>query len=364
VKRLDDSSAVLSRAGLLGAAAAAAVGLDSAAKAATPSGGIAPSRRALMLYTVRDLVTADPAVYPTLPAGYREVFHAASEIGFTGVELYSPGPLPRFAQHADADGGPHPAPARIRTWLDEAHLRAVGHYTARLTPATVDEALTVAGQLGQPLTGSADATGELRQRKQVDAVIATWQRFARRARAAGIPLYTHCHAVPWDFLLDAGPVDAAGNRTRSSGIRVIEYFLQHTDPDWIKLELDVFWAYSAQHRFTTYTAADGSKVRDVLDPAAVARTYAHRCAIFHAKDGVRAPRTQNGWVIAPFGWGDVDLPRFLRVSGAARTGAYWSSEQDNAPGGAADPQKSLRDAAAGCKGLATLALDGVGAPFS
>jgi sugar phosphate isomerase/epimerase len=126
----------------------------------------------------------------------------------------------------------------------------------------------------------------------------------------------------------------------------------------------VFWAYSAQHRFTTYTAADGSKVRDVLDPAAVARAYANRCAIFHAKDGIRAPTTGNGLVIAPFGYGDIDLARFLRVSGAARTGAYWSSEQDNAPGGPADPQKSLRDAAAGCKGIATLGRGGVGAPFS
>jgi sugar phosphate isomerase/epimerase len=363
VKRLDDSGAGLSRARLLGAAAAAAVGLESTAGAAAPSGGIAPSRRALMLYTVRDLVTADPAVYPTLPAGYREVFHAASEIGFTGVELYSPGPLPRFAQHRDVEGGPQVAPARIRAWLDETGMRAVGHYTQRLTPATIDEALAVAGTLGQPLTGSADATGELRQRRDVDAVIATWQRLGRRAKAAGIPLYTHCHAVPWDFLLDAGPVDAAGNRTRSSGIRVIEHFLQHTDPDWIKLELDLFWAYSAQHRFTTYTAANGSKVRDVLDPATVAHRYANRCAIFHAKDGVRAPRTRNGWVIAPFGYGDIDVARFLRVSGAARTGAYWSSEQDSAPGGAGDPQKSLRDAAAGYKGMATLEHGGVGAPF-
>jgi sugar phosphate isomerase/epimerase len=358
------------------AAAAGATVLGTASSAAASSGGgaIPRSRRALMAYTVRDLIANDPAAHPSLPAGYRQVFAAAATIGFGGIEFFSFAGPGRFAQHPDSEGGALVPAAQIKAWLDEHDLRAVGFYNAMpagpgasvgLTLDSIDTALAVAETLQQPQTGSQDATAALRQKHELDPIIATWNQLARRARKAGIPIYTHCHADPWDFLLDAGPKDASGGFTRSSGIRVIEYFLQHTDPRWVKLELDIFWAYVAQHRFATYTAADGSTVKDVLDPAAMARRYASRCPIFHAKDGLRAPDTLNGWIFTPFGYGDIDLARFFTVSSAGRTKAYWSTEQDNAPGGRADPQKSLRDAASSYRGLATLgSRGGVGDPFA
>jgi hypothetical protein len=44
---------------------------------------------------------------------------------------------------------------------------------------------------------------------------------------------------------------------------------------------------------------------------------------------------------------------------------WWSYEQDNAPGEAADPQKSLPDSANAYRGLATLgSRRGVDAPFA
>jgi sugar phosphate isomerase/epimerase len=364
----------LSRRRLLGAAAATAgatiLGPAATADAALQNGGAIPrSRRALMLYTVRDLIANDPAAHPSLPAGYRQVLAAAAKIGFTGVELFSvsgPGDLP---QHPSSEGGPRVPARQIKAWLDQYGMRAVGFYhassTGGLTAATIDAALSAAETLYLPRTGSQDATGTLRQKHDLDAVVASWNRMARTARAAGIPIYTHCHADPWNFLLDRGPKDSSGGYTRSSGIRVIEYFLRHTDPRWVELELDIFWAYVAQHRFRTYTAADGSTVEDVLDPAAMARRYAARCSIFHAKDGIRVPGVPNGWVFTPFGYGDIDLARFFTVSNARRTRPYWCNEQDNAPGGAADPQKSLRDAASSYAGLSTLGRPGgVGAPFA
>ena len=123
-----------------------------------------------------------------------------------------------------------------------------------LTPATIDAALASAQTLGQPQTGSLDATQTYRQKDQIDPIVETWNRMAVKASKAGIPIYTHAHSAPWNFLLDTGPRDAAGNYTRSSGVRVMEYFLQHTDPRWVKLEMDIFWAYVGRFRFKTYTA--------------------------------------------------------------------------------------------------------------
>ncbi len=185
----------------------------------------------------------------------------------------------------------------------------------------------------------------MRQKAEIDAVIATWNAMAEKAKAAGIPIYSHTHAEPWDFLLDSGPQDASGNYTRSSGIRVMEYFLDHTDARWVKLEMDIFWAHVAQFRFSTYTAPDGSTATSVFDPAATAGRYKRRCPIFHAKDGIRAPSDPNGWIFCPFGYGDIDLEDFFDRSRSRKTRPWWSYEQDNAPGDAADPQKSLRDSA-------------------
>jgi sugar phosphate isomerase/epimerase len=368
----------LTRRRLLGSAAVAAVGatsLEQTARAGVATGGgkVPRSRRGVMHETVRDLIANDPATYPTLPAGFRQVFAALSRIGFTGFEFLSSSGAPSFPQHAGSPGGANVAATQIRAWLDEFGLVAIGHYNSGstptgavgLTPDTIDAALATAHVLGQHRTGSLDATLGYRQKDQIDPIIETWNRMAVRASKAGISIYTHAHSEPWDFLLDVGPRDAAGNFTRSSGIRVMEYFLRHTDPRWVELEMDIFWAHVARFRFKTYTAADGTTTSKVFDPAATARRFASRCPIYHAKDGIRMPSAANGWVIAPAGFGDIDFDRFFRLARAASHRPYWSAEQDNAPGAPGDPQKSLRDAAAAYRGLATLGTRaGVGAPFA
>jgi sugar phosphate isomerase/epimerase len=383
---------VINRRRLLASTAAAAIGASALGNLATAGahgrhggeddddrhrhddGKIPRRRRGAMLYSVRDLVANDPALYPTLPAGYRQVFEALATLGFTGIEFFSFSGAPSFAQHANAEGGANVPPEQIRAWLDEFGLRASGHYNGSfippstvvgLTPETIDAALQTAQILGQPHTGSHDATGTMRQKAEIDAVIATWNAMAEKAKAAGIPIYSHTHAEPWDFLLDSGPQDASGNYTRSSGIRVMEYFLDHTDTRWVKLEMDIFWAHVAQFRFSTYTAPDGSTATSVFDPAATAGRYKRRCPIFHAKDGIRAPADPNGWIFCPFGYGDIDLEDFFDRSRSRKTRPWWSYEQDNAPGDAADPQKSLRDSANSYRGMATLgSRRGVGAPFA
>jgi sugar phosphate isomerase/epimerase len=375
----------LSRRDLLGVAAGAAAALtlgsgarDGAVARATEAKGaedatvaIPRARRALMAYSARAMLVGDKTKYPTLPSGWREVIDFAGSVGFTGIEFFSFTGGPSFSQTPSAEGGASPSAKQIRAWLDAAGVKAIGHYNASianggavgLTPATIDAALETAAILGQAQTGSHDATNASRQKDEVDAAIESWNAMAVKASRAGMPIYSHSHQIPWSFLLDSGPRDAKGF-TRSSGIRVMDYFLAHTDPKWVKCELDLFWAHVAQHQFRSYTAADGSTVENVFDPARQVAKDPSRYVILHAKDGIRAPKSPDGWVICPFGYGDLDVAQFVRNAKLESANPWWCSEQDNADGGDTDPQKALRDIASGYRGLSMLGQPGgVGAPF-
>jgi len=375
----------LSRRDLLGVAAGAAAALtlgsgarDGAVLRATEAKrvedadvAIPRARRALMAYSARAMLVGDKTKYPTLPSGWREVIEFAGSVGFTGIEFFSFTGGPSFSQTPNAEGGASPSAKQIRAWLDAAGVKAIGHYNASvanggavgLTPATIDAALETAAILGQSQTGSHDATNASRQKDEVDKAIESWNAMALKASRAGIPIYSHSHQIPWSFLLDTGPRDEKGF-TRSSGIRVMDYFLKHTDAKWVKCELDLFWAHVAQHQFHSYTAADGSTVEAAFDPARQVASDPSRYVILHAKDGIRAPKTSEGWVICPFGYGDLDVAQFVRNAKLESANPWWCSEQDNADGGDTDPQKALRDIASGYRGLSMLGQPGgVGAPF-
>jgi len=375
----------LSRRDLLGVAAGAAAALtlgsgmrdDASARATEPEvsgdtkAAIPRGRRALMAYSARTMLMNDKTKYPTLPSGLREVIEFAATVGYSGIEFFSFSGGPSFSQAPSAEGGASPSAKQVRAWLDAAGIKAIGHYNASvanggaigLTPATIDAALESAAILGQPQTGSHDATNVSQQKDEVDKAIESWNAMAIKASRAGIPIYSHSHQIPWSFLLDSGPRDAKGF-TRSSGIRVMDYFLKHTDAKWVKCEFDLFWAHVAQHQFRSYTAADGSTVESVFEPGKQVASDPTRYVILHAKDGIRAPKAPDGYVICPFGYGDLDVERFVRESKVDSAGAWWCSEQDNADGGDTDPQKALRDIANGYRGLATVGQPGgVGAPF-
>lgn len=376
----------LSRRDILGVAAGAAAALTlgagmsegAVARATEPSesGGarvaIPRNRRALMAYSARTMLMNDKTKYPTLPSGLREVIDFAAAVGYTGIEFFSFSGGPSFSQAPSAEGGASPSAKQVRAWLDAAGLKAIGHYNASiadggaigLTPSTIDAALESAAILGQPQTGSHDATNASRQKDEVDRAIESWNAMAVKASRAGIAIYSHSHQIPWSFLLDSGPRDAKGY-TRSSGIRVMDYFLKHTDAKWVKCEFDLFWAHVAQHQFRSYTNPDGATVDAVFDPAKQVASDPSRYVILHAKDGIRAPKAAEGYVICPFGYGDLDVARFVRESKLDGASAWWCSEQDNADGGDTDPQKALRDIANGYRGLAMLGQPGgVGAPFN
>jgi sugar phosphate isomerase/epimerase len=346
-----------------GVAAAAALGTTvgplAGRAAAANAPLVPPAKRGIILYTVRDAVSRDPLA-TDLPSGFREVLEELARIGYKQVEFAG------YGQHANAEGGanlgtPETAPL-LRRFLDDNGLEAEGNHGSipstlnDSTLAAFDRACEVANILGLGHIGTGgDPTGSA-FKADWDAAAERWNILGARAAAHGLKLYTHNHDAAYNFLLDSGPLDAQGRPTRSSGIRRLEYFLTQTNPEHVYLEMDIYWAHVAQHRFQTYTAPDGSTQTDVFDPLAVVQAQPIRFPLFHAKDGRRNPAVQAGYEMVPFGTGDIDYATFFAQMGAR---GYHNPmyEQDNAP---TSPQnnpitaRSLEYAALSYQNLAAL----------
>jgi sugar phosphate isomerase/epimerase len=337
--------------GLTAAATVAGVGpLASAAQAASSGGSmgtlVPPSKRGIILYTVRDAISRDP-LSTNLPSGFRPVLEELSRIGYKQVEFAG------YGQHANSEGGANLESVEgarlLRGWLDDNGLEAEGNHgfipgSWPLTQADLDRFklhLEIANILGLGHMGTGgDPTGSA-YKADWDVAADKWNQLGSIASAAGIKLYTHNHDVAYSFLLDSGPLDAQGRPTRSSGIRRLEYFLKITDPETVWLEMDIYWAHVAQFRYRTFTAPDGSAQTSIFNPLGVVQAQTTRFPLFHAKDGKYNPVTGAGYDMVPFGTGDIDYAAFFSQMGAK---GYHNPmyEQDNAPGGTADPGRSLR----------------------
>jgi sugar phosphate isomerase/epimerase len=347
-----------------GVAAAAAVSAGPLATPALANGGgrgggralIPPSKRGIILYTVRDVVGRDPLANPAQPAGFRALFEALADIGYEQIEFAG------YGQHANAPGGANLGTVQgaklMRSWLDDNGLKAQGNHggiPGTLTPDTLtafDQACEIANILGMQHVGTgADPTGSA-YKADWDAAIDRWNALGRRASGHGLKLYTHNHDVAYSFLLDRGPLDAAGRPTRSSGVRRLEYFIANTDPRHVWFEMDIYWAHVARYKHKTYTAPDGSTRTDLFDPLATVRRQSRRFPLFHAKDG-KENTGPNGYDMVPFGVGDIDFQTFFtRLGSPNYHNPMW--EQDNAPGGSANPSQSLDFAELSYRNIAAL----------
>jgi sugar phosphate isomerase/epimerase len=312
----------------------------------------------VILFSVRDAVGRDPTT-TDLPSGFREVLERMAEIGYKQIEFAG------YGQNANAAGGANPgsgnpgaylAYARtLRGFLDEFDLKANGTHAfipGSLTQANLDRyrlELEFAATLGMDYYGTGGDPSGSRFKADWDVAADRWNQLGQIAREEyGIRLYTHNHDGVYNFLLDSGPPDALGRPTRSSGLRMLEYGFTVLDPRYVFFEMDIFWAHVAQHRFQTYTAPDGSTQTDIFDPAGTVRAEERRSRtlrfpLFHAKDGRRTadpPGVGQGYVMVPFGQGDIDFATFFsRIGKSGQRIPFW--EQDNAPGGAANPGQSL-----------------------
>lgn len=344
-------------------------GAAAAGVAAAKGGGngvlVPPGKRGIILYTVRDAIGRNPLTTdPSLPSGFKAVLEELAKIGYKQIEFAG------YNQNANSPGGnlnSVEGAHLLRTWLDDNGLEGEGNHgsiPSTITDATIaqfDAQCEIANILGfghigtgnDPI-GSGTNINIGRYKSDWDAAIETWNFWGARAASHGLKLYTHNHQMGYSFLLDSGPLDDAGNPTRSSGVRRLEYFLQNTDPSTVYLELDIYWAHVAQYRFSEYTAPDGTVVTgQVFDPAALVAANSQRFPLFHAKDGRLNPANVNGYDIVSFGQGDIDFTTFFqRVGTKGYRNPMW--EQDNAGGGTANPAQSLQNAATSYTHMASL----------
>jgi sugar phosphate isomerase/epimerase len=308
---------------------------------------LVPARnRGIILYSVRDRITAAPDA-SGVPYGFERVLARVAEIGYKEVEFAG------YTQSTDILGR-QITPKEIRKILDDNGLIANGTHTT-INPATFDQELDKAQELGMKNIGTGNDPANTPYRADWDAAADTWNELGRRAKARGMRLYTHNHDAAYSFMLDTGPLDAAGHPTRSSGTRRLEYFFDKADPRYVFFEMDIFWAYVARFKYQTYVDPRGNQKTDLFDPILTVAPRTTRFPLFHAKDGERNPAVPNGHDMVPLGEGDINFQQFFQtIEQPDFHHANW--EQDNAPGGTTNPGQSLTFAATSYTNMSELTI--------
>ncbi|NGO71895.1 sugar phosphate isomerase/epimerase family protein [Streptomyces boncukensis] len=303
-------------AALLGGAAGPAAA-DSQARHRRP---IVPrGKLGIQLYTIRDQTQA---------LGFAKVFEELRRYGYDSVE---------FAGYTQGTGDISLRQLRRLLWRNG--LRGigshVGYYSGNpddYTFATqLDRVLDDAAEVGVPYVGT--PSGPDRYGRTVDG----WKRVAEEfntygaaARKRGLKFYHHNHQMEFGFAEDRPEV------------RLYDVLLAETDPELVYLEMDIYWAYAGQYRFSK--RPDGTPAP--FEPLDYVRAAPHRYPLFHVKDGEHDEASADGYEMVDVGDGDIDYERFIRtVAGrGCRTEHHWLVERDDAPDTGANPAGSLSTA--------------------
>jgi sugar phosphate isomerase/epimerase len=302
---------LVSRRGFLrtGAAVATAVGVAGTVAApaeAAPAHGPAPAGRrrvpadriSIQLYTLRDVLTADPA----------GTLAALADIGYTKVETAGTAGITATAFRAllDANG--------IRA--TSGHFAIPQPFDAAAWRATLEDARTLGCRyVVHPFFG-VDANGPIR-----DAAV--WRAFAQDlnragaiAREAGFRFGYHNHH--YEFL----PV------TDGSGRRGYDILTATADRRLVHLELDLYWSW-----------------RGTADPVDVIRANRGRVLQFHVKD----MNIDSGFTDP--GTGLIDFRRIFAQSEVAGVREYIVERDDAGTAEGRVPADALDTAAVGYRFL-------------
>ncbi|HMG30989.1 MAG TPA: TIM barrel protein [Jiangellaceae bacterium] len=333
-----------------------------------------------------------------LPGGWKELLEYLARVGFEQIEFAG------YGQNAANPGGAAPNPVvggavtpesaaaylaygrTLRGFLDDNGLEAIGNHgfipntwpgpsSAGGAMSTLDRdrwtvELEFASVLGMPFMGTGgDPTGSS-QIEQWDIAAEKWEALNTLALPYGISIYPHNHDPAYGFVQDGPMVTVTVARQTGlpletpqvvrgeSGLRKMQAYLDRTDPDLCRIEMDIYWAYVAQHIHRWRYDWEGNRVEDIFDPLAQVAKQPLRYPLYHAKDGDstgQALGVGQGYTMIPFGdpRSDIDFATFFKNQGA-RGSHNPDYEQDNAPGGAADPGQSLRFSAISAHNMNTL----------
>ena len=320
-----------------------------------------------------------------LPGGWKELFEYFAKVGINQVEFAGYG---QNAANPGGTAGYQPTPEGraaylayagvLRGFLDDNGLEAIGNHGfipntwygpnspgGTMTPADYDRLQTeleFASILGTPFMGTGGDPTNANNRNIEPWTIAgeKWEALNLLSTKWGIQMYTHNHDPAYNFLQDGPMVTVTEDRVTGapiapiqvraeSGKRLMQHYLDITNPDLVIVEMDIYWAHVAQHKHRWRYDENGKRVEDIFDPLATVAMQTHRYPLYHAKDGDRTTDpvgVGNGYTMVPFGdpTSDIDYQTFFKQQGAK--GSHNPNyEQDNAPGGSADPGRSLRSTA-------------------
>ncbi|MEV0844699.1 sugar phosphate isomerase/epimerase [Streptomyces sp. NPDC049954] len=323
-------AAKLSRRGMLGVSAglgtAALLGMAAGPAAATGHGqghghghghgnGHGPgkgepvlpkNRLGIQLYSLRDKVSE---------LGFAKVFDELERFGYDEVEYagYTQGTgaitLPQLARLA-RDHGLNGIGSHVNYYDDN-------NPDAYSFAQNLEQVLDDAEVLGLEHIGT--ASGPFRYGDTVDA----WKRAAQdfntygaAARRRGMKWYQHNHGDEFRFASD------------NPNVRLYDVLLAETDPKLVYLEMDIYWAYTGQFRFSK--TPEGKPAP--FEPIDYVLKQPHRYPLFHVKDGTHDPNATDGYDMTDVGDGEIDYKSFLSAVNKTRDGRrdhHWQVEHDN-----------------------------------
>ena len=261
---------IISRRNLLaGAGSVAAIGLTGLPIA--PASAAQLKTIGLQLYTVRDIFAKDPVgtLEKIAHVGYREV-----EFGGGGYDAMDHGML--------------------RRTMDRLGLRSPSiHVGYDNLLQHFDQSVTMAKTLGADTIVLPYMTDEHRSEQGWQAALPNFNRFAADLKKAGLGFAYHNH----DFEFT----------NRPGGTSLYDRFLNETDPEWVKIELDLYWAAHAGE-----------------NPAALIDRLSGRIYAYHVKD-MRADRSMTA-----VGKGTIDFGALFKLKGSAGVRHFYV-ENDEAP---------------------------------
>ncbi|MHA6720639.1 sugar phosphate isomerase/epimerase family protein [Sphingomonas sp. RS6] len=225
----------------------------------------------IQLYTVRDLFQKDPVA----------TLEAIAKIGYREVEY--------------GGGGYDAMDAKmLRAATDRLGLRAPSvHIGYDALLGQFDKSVAMARTLGAETVVLPYMTDEHRTEAGWNAALPNFNRFAADLKKAGLGFAYHNH--DFEFTIKPG------------GVSLYERFLKETDPDLVKVELDLYWAAHAGENLTAWI--------NRLAP----RLYA-----YHVKD-MRADRSMTA-----VGQGTIDFGALFALKGSQGVRHFYV-ENDQAP---------------------------------
>lgn len=202
------------------------------------------------------------------------------------------------------------SPEEFRRELDNAGLDATSmHAGYERFSDNVDEVLDEAEALGVEYVGIASIPHEGSFTvEQAREAAADFNTFGEAAKARGFQFFYHNHGFEFE------PAD--------DGTIPFDVLVQETDPENVKLQIDVFWT-----------------VHPGVDPAELLRKYPGRWALMHIKDmregtptgdfsGESPPETK-----VPVGEGQVDWPEVLSAADEVGLERYYIEDESTDPMG-------------------------------